>query len=245
MDRGGRPFGVAMPGDAVGAVVAWAVDPSGLSARSVDVAHTLSFPTDRLATWIGGRSPLLEPTLRAAARDSLRLRRSLGPAGGYNRTLAGPVVLRSLVERMLLVRAATGGRANTHIEAVADLATSASVVEFPSGAELWREGEAESGWALLIASGEIVGVGGHASQRFVYGPTDSAGVLDALGGGPRWYTATVSSPLRALRLEREALLTVVADHPEFQVDLMQRMGAAALRSWDERFVPIDASASKS
>lgn len=234
MMRHGRAFARASAGDAVGAIVAWSGDARGLSATCTVTTHTLAFDANRVSTWIGGRSPLLEAALRAVSREAVALRRGLGPDAGFvSRSIVEqPFDPSSAVARMLLVRAATGGLMNTRIEAVADLASIASFVEISSGAVLWREGETPSDWALMIASGEIAGTARTPAQSFLHRCTEAVGVLDALSGAPRWYTATVTRAVRALRFEREDLLSIIADHPELQIDLIRRMSASALAIWD-------------
>ncbi|AKF04391.1 cyclic nucleotide-binding domain-containing protein [Sandaracinus amylolyticus] len=232
--RLGRAYGRAGAGDAVAAIVAWARDPIGVGAIATTTTHTLSFPADRLSTLLEGRSPLFEPSLRSVARDAIAIRRRLGASAGYvpGADAERAPDLLDPVDRMLLVRDATGGARNTRIEAIADLASVAMPVELAAGQALWRAGDARSGWCLLLASGEIIGRAREPDQTFVHRRGDAAGLLDAFAATPRWYDATVQRTASALRIERDDLLEIIGDHPALQDEMFQRMGGAALRALD-------------
>lgn len=228
--RKGRHYARAGAGDAVGAIVVCARDPEGLTAIATTPTHTLAFAADRLGVSVSGRSPLLEPTLRAVTREAIALqRRSGGPSFTGQRSRQIPLDLSDPVDRMLLLRTATGGPAMTRIESIADLAEVARPIELPTGASLWRTGDPSERWALILSSGKIVGRS--ENHEVTYGHGDMIGLLDATAQVPRWYDAAVTEHVTALRLEMDDLVQVVVDHPEFQDELLHQLGVAALASW--------------
>lgn len=228
--RGGRHYARAGAGDAVGAIAVCSRDPIGVTAIATVPTHTLAFEADRLGVSVSGRSPLLEPTLRAVTREAVALqRRSGGPSFTNRRSRQTPLDLNDPVDRMLLLRTATGGQGMTRIESLADLAAVARPIELPTGASLWRIGDPADRWALILASGKIVGRS--EDREFTYGHGDMMGLLDATAQIPRWYDASVTEHVIALRLELDDLIRVVVDHPEFQDDLLHQLGVTALASW--------------
>lgn len=230
ISRKGRHYARANAGDAIGPIAVCSRDPAGVTAMAIAPTHTLSFSADRLGVAVSGRSPLLEPTLRAVTREAIALqRRSGGPSFATHRSRESPLDSSSLVDRMLLLRTATGGLAMTRIEAVADLAADARPIELPTGARLWRIGDPPDRGALVISSGKILGRG--KAREVTYGHGDFVGLLDATAQAPRHYDATVLEHVTALRIELDDLIRVMVDHPEFQDDLLHQLGVAALASW--------------
>lgn len=228
--RKSRHYGRAGAGEAVGAIVVCSRDPAGVSAIATAPSHTLSFAVDRLGVAVSGRSPLLEPTLRAVTREAIALqRRSGGPSFTGQRSRSAPLDLSDPVDRVLLLRTATGGPSMTRIESLVDLAEVAQRVELPTGTRLWRAGDPPDRWTLVVSSGTIVGRSDE--REFTFGHGDLIGLLDATAQVARHYDATVTEHVTALRIDLDDLIRVVVDHPEFQDDLLHQLGVAALASW--------------
>ncbi len=228
--RDGRHFGRAGAGDAIAALVVCSRDEGGASAIATSPTHTLSFDADRIGVAVSGRSPLLEPTLRAVTREAISLqRRSGGPSFTGKRSRASALDMSDPVDRLLLLRTAMGGPAMTRIESLADLAEQAQPVELPAGTRLFRAGDPPERWALVISSGVVEG---RSDERdFSFGHADTIGLLDVSAQVPRHYDAKVIEHVTALRIEGDDLLRVVQDHPEFQDDLLHTLGVAALAAW--------------
>jgi hypothetical protein len=80
---------------------------------------------------------------------------------------------------------------------------------------VWRAGD-RADHLLLIVSGALDCAAGD-GIRFALGPREAAGVLDALAAVPRWYDATASAPLVALRTRLADVMDILEDDPDTAV----------------------------
>lgn len=228
-ERGGARE-VVGPRQVLGGLEALSQESAGQSVVAVEDTLTLQLDSENLEEVFEDNFPILVAILRALAAGQIALRRRLGPRAGFPEPQASPPNVSSaldLVERIICLRQ-TMDFAGTRIEALADLAQETRRVELAAGARLWEAGDSAD-YALVLIQGRIDAVTGDGTQRFTLGPPATVGGIDSLARGPRWYTATASSPVLGLRIDTQVLLDVIEDNTDIATDML-RVFARDLRS---------------
>lgn len=165
---------------------------------------------------------LLHMVIRAMAEQFIDARRAAGPVAGFDQNInevEAPAAELGLVERLFYLRQSmTFGRGR--IEMLLGLARDARELRVPAGTALWRTGDPTGTW-LVIVAGVIACQNG--DQLFRFGPGDSVGGLDALGGVPRWFDARVESDLVALEIDADLLVDLFEDNVDLALDTCRRI----------------------
>ncbi len=100
------------------------------------------------------------------------------------------------------------------------------LVQYPSGATVFREGDASrTSYLLLILNGEVSvetvdPAGGGQVSISVLGAGSVIGEMGLLDGSPRSATCTAASSLQAAGLTRKALQRLIDEHPRVGAKLM-------------------------
>jgi CRP/FNR family cyclic AMP-dependent transcriptional regulator len=97
-------------------------------------------------------------------------------------------------------------------------------VDFPSGHTVFTEGE--PGELLYVIYSGKVKIGrrspdGGENLLTVLGQSDMFGELSFFDPGPRTYTATTITEVRAVGMDRDTIRAWIADHPEFAEQLLR------------------------
>lgn len=216
-----------------GGLPAMAGDDQGYDCIAVEDTVTLQIASDDAREIFEDHFVLLKSVFEHIGREVIVARKQLGPKAGFPEPgppLACPDRVFDLVERMAFLRKNTGFR-DADIEAIADLASEVTEVRLDAGEPLWDIGDPSTHF-LMPLCGTIECVARDPEQRFVLGPTDSVGSIDALSAEPRWFRARVEKPLIALKVEIDVLYDVLEDHFEMTMSLLRGISVAILRLYD-------------
>jgi CRP-like cAMP-binding protein len=184
---------------------------------------------------------ILVAILRVLAREQIRARQRLAPHAGFElvkRVVPELPAELGLVEKIMQLRS-TMDFASTRIEALADLAQEAQVVELPARARLWSIGDVAD-HALVILRGSVGGANPERHLRFELGAGSLVGSMDSLAGEPRWYDAVASSELSALRLGAETTFDVIEDNLDMATEMV-RVFARTTRALQDRMSQLEPS----
>lgn len=112
-----------------------------------------------------------------------------------------------------------------HLKAIV---SSGKIVEFPSGKEVTREGEAGVGFHLILSGAAEVSVGG--ASKGTLGPGDYFGEISLIDGMPRSATVLITEPTTSFSLVSWDFSRLLDANPEMMkvllVELCRRLRAA-------------------
>lgn len=107
------------------------------------------------------------------------------------------------------------------------VASAGKIVEFPSGKEVTREGEAGVGFHLILSGAADVSVGG--SARGTLGEGDYFGEISLIDGMPRSATVTITEPTQSFSIVSWDFSRLLDANPEMMkvllVELCRRLRA--------------------
>jgi CRP-like cAMP-binding protein len=119
-------------------------------------------------------------------------------------------------------------------DVVAELTCRLETVEVGAGAVFFTEGE-PGAWSYIIVSGKVKtgcrAADGRENLFAILGPSDMFGELSTFDPGPRTFTATAVTPVRAMLLQRDVLMGWIGEHREV-AERMMRILARRLRRTD-------------
>ena len=225
--RGEEVVGHAGPLDAIGMTTMFSEEPADVEARAEVDTVTLEIPRDPLLEVFEDQFSILRHVLATGAGALIAARRTL-PMAGYQAepALVVPPPERSLdlVERLLLLRGNAPFRRGS-VNALAEMARHQVELRLPAGAVLWRPGEPADHMLVVIAG--AVACRTEDGIEFAVGSRQGLGALDALSGHRRWYRATVTHDLVALRSNVEGMLDVLEDNVDLAVSLLSALARDA------------------
>jgi CRP-like cAMP-binding protein len=130
-------------------------------------------------------------------------------------------------ELVLFLRSALPFAA-TNIVMLAELSRLAKEVRFAAEDVVWRAGDLAESF-LVVVSGELgcVPPGGKSFRASHHHP---AGLLEALTGDRRWYTATAAVPTRALAIPGRALVDAFEDNSDLAMAFIGSLAEMLLAS---------------
>jgi CRP-like cAMP-binding protein len=138
-----------------------------------------------------------------------------------------------LVDRIRLLQT-SGVFSHARVDSLAELASQHEEFRAQPGTVLWREGD-PGGWFFVVLDGRIASESDAQNRlHFSWMPGMAPGQFEALGGVPRWHSATAATPVRGLRLIAERLFDALEDDFAMAADLLS---ALAARVRYERQVP--------
>lgn len=226
--RAGRPWAVREAYELVGGVDALAETGDDVVVTAESTTQTLELDRETVIDVCYDRFAVLATVTAGIASTSIAARRRLGASAGYAapageaRTAAAARL--DLGDRMAAIRALPVFAA-TRVHTLGQVAATTRAVTIEVGRAAWQAGDPADHLLVLLA-GTIACATADGAQRFTLGPGDVAGDLDALAAAPRWYAATATSPVRALRVPIADLLDVLEDDPETAVDALTRFARA-------------------
>ena len=219
------------PRAAVGGLAVLARDPRGYDLVAIDDTVTLELLAEDMWDIFEDHFALVRGVMMAVARDLVDLRKRAGPSAGFSLEIKAPFscpgCALNWVERLAFLRN-TFHLETADMEAMGVLARETKEVRLAAGETLWTEGE-PGRYSLMIIAGVVRCVSQETSQTFTFGPGDGVGFLDAVASVPRWYTATSSEPVLALRLDIDLFHDVLEDHGELARALLQSLATAHLQ----------------
>ncbi|MGM0576660.1 MAG: Crp/Fnr family transcriptional regulator [Myxococcota bacterium] len=130
-----------------------------------------------------------------------------------------------LVERILVVRRLPA--IAFPVDVLVDLATHLEEVRFEEGDVLWEAGDGADD-ALIIADGALRGEQPGRRRAIAWEPGSIMGILEALAGRPRWYTARATKRGMGLRASRETLVDVFEDDVALAREVVGYLAARVL-----------------
>jgi CRP-like cAMP-binding protein len=231
LTRNGTPLGTAGPREAIGVLGLLAGADEGIEARAASPCVLLEIEADALRDVFEENFSILDHAIGATCRMVLEARRRIPKDAGY----AAPAEVASvrsrqdldLVERILFLRSTLLMR-HAPIRALAELGKLAEEVRIAPGEEIWSAGD-EGGWFLVLVSGSV-SCRTPDGQEISFRPADALGVLDALAGEPRWYTARADQEIVALKIAAETLDDVLEDHVEMGHELLSMLASQAINA---------------
>lgn len=206
----------------VGGIAALTGTTAGLSAVALSPTITLELDREAMEDVFEDSFPIFLAVLRAVARDLIEELRHRPPEADDDPVpMVGGFEKLDLPERILLLRE-TMDFAGMRIEALSDVASGAHVAHVSTGEVLWRPGDVAH-YMLIPVTGTILAeVEGHA-ETVAHGRGQLVGSVDSLAGAPRWFTATVSQELTALRIDAQRMLDVVEDHMDAGLEILRAL----------------------
>lgn len=230
--RGGRFVRRLGAGSAVGGPATLAEE-RGYDAFAVGRTLTLRLTRDDMTEVFEEYFVLLARVLRGVTNELLAARRKL-PGAGFSGEIADDYPVGDdelgLVERMRVLMNVMGFAVG-FVDAVAELATDVDEVTYDEGEVIFEEGD-PSDWFVFPFVGHARGYSAEEDVSFVLGPGDVLGSLESFAQQPRWYTATVVKPMRALRLKRDTMMEVMEDDSSLGLAFMQTLSRGMLETYD-------------
>ena len=229
-ERAGQAWALREPYEIVGGVDALAGSNADVEVRAKVATRTLEIERETLLDVCYDRFDVLSAIATGVATMAMAARHRLGTTAGFGRAAAapsdGPSHELNLAERVAFLRSlplSLDGAVLT----LAGIAARTAQVTLEAGETVWRTGD-RADHVLLIVSGVLdcaVGEG----IRFALGPREAAGVLDALAAVPRWYDATASTRVVALRTRLADVMDILEDDPDAAVVGLTQLARATSR----------------
>lgn len=229
------------PHGVIGGMAAMTQDPAGQHFVAADDVIAFEVSYDDMLDLFEDHFSILVAVLGGLSRAMLESRRELGLDGGYEPAQTPEVPPHSLprlslVEKILFLRNMQDmGR--HEVEVMAELARGASEWRYDAGTALWRVGDSSDYYLFIVAgcvAGEVPEEPGSApgqarpAQRIRLGANSPIGIMDAIAGVPRWYTAVAETDVVVLRVEVGDLIDILEDHTELAVNMLRRLAATVL-----------------
>ena len=164
--------------------------------------------------------PLMLITLRGMILELITTRRLSGPDALFKEQLCALPQSKEpmgLFEKILLLNKSLVF-ASSQVDTITQLARNAHEYHFKPGVTLWEEKDSSTDFFILV-KGQVEGR--NERQSFTFGPGDAVGVLDAMAGVPRWYSARSKNQCVALHLTLESVWDVLEDNPEMGIHLIE------------------------
>jgi len=231
--RDDRPWAERAPYELIGGVDALARSGERVVVRATTPAEVLELGRDDLLDVCLDRFAVLETVAGGVATIAIGARRRLGPSAGFEplrfdeaSRRPGPTLdTAELVARLRAIPAFAGVPVHTLAYCAADSTT----LTLEPGQPLWRAGDASDD-VVLVLDGAVDGVTQDGAQRFVIGPGEMVGALDAMAGVARWHDASARTAVTGIRIARSAVLDVLEDDPETAIQALVGLacGTAAL-----------------
>jgi CRP-like cAMP-binding protein len=226
--RAGRPWAVREAYELVGGVDALAGTGDDVVVTAETATETLHLDRDAVIEICYDRFSVLATVTAGVGAMAIAARRRLGASAGYATAAIErpPLSVASrlgLAERMVAL-SAVPALAATRVHTLGYLAGESREITLDAGRAAWHAGD-PADHLLVIVSGTVACAAADDAQHFVVGPGDVVGELDALASVPRWFTATASAPVRALRIRTADLLDVLEDDPETAVEGLSRFAS--------------------
>ena len=121
--------------------------------------------------------------------------------------------------------------AQGNVAALVDIARHLSERRARAGEALWGTGEKTAGSFLLIVSGEVSGTL-PSGDRLSFATMTMPGSLEAMAALPRWFDATATTDVHALRMDSELLLDVFDDNEDMAIGYLSMIARQALEARD-------------
>lgn len=237
----GEPVRRWGPHDVIGGMAAMTQDPAGQHFVAVEDVIAFEVGYDDMLDVFEDHFTILVAVLGGMSRAMLEARRELGLDGGYEPALAPEVPPHSLphltlVEKILFLRNMQDlGRHD--VEVMAELARGATEWRYDAGTSLWRAGDSSDYYLFIVAgcvAGDVPAEGvteqgaPRPAQRIRLGANSPIGIMDAIAGVPRWYTAVAETDVVVLRVDVGDLIDILEDHTELAVKMLRRLASTVL-----------------
>jgi CRP-like cAMP-binding protein len=221
--RDGRPWAERAPYELIGGVDALARSGERVVVRATTPAEVLELGRDDLLDVCLDRFAVLETVAGGVATTAIGARRRLGSSAGFEPVLSDEASRRAeptpdsaeLVARLRAIPVF----ASVPVHTLAYCAADATALTLEPGRALWRAGD-PSDHVVLVLDGAVECATQDGAQRFVLGPGEMAGALDAMAGVPRWHDASARTSVTGIRIARSAVLDVLEDDPETAVQAL-------------------------
>lgn len=217
-ERAGRAWALRGPYEIVGGVDALARSGADVEVRAKEATRTLELDRATLLDVCYDRFDVLHAIATGIAAMAIAARQQLGATAGFGRVPAStppaPAHALGLAERVAFLRSMPLPPESA-VLTLAGIAARSTQLTLAAGETVWRAGD-RADHLLLIVSGALDCAAGD-GIRFALGPREAAGVLDALAAVPRWYDATASTPLVALRTRLADVMDILEDDPDTAV----------------------------
>jgi len=194
--------------------------------HTVDRVVCLRIGRPEFLTMLSDSVELTQGLFRALLRGSTRTPHALVSPGPQDPTVGRDDGLLQPIERARRLREHPFFRSAT-TDQLLDLVSGAHEIRFREGEVLFREHDPPA--LLHLIEGEVRLDTGTATPA-IAGPGSTLCTAETLAGLSPGCRATVITAGRALRLDRDALFVVLADH----VELLQTLFSGALRATDAR-----------
>jgi CRP-like cAMP-binding protein len=209
--RGGKDFGRLAAPQGVGYVSVLAGGDAPYDVIADGDTSVLTLDREALFELMEDHPSMLVSTIRYASQRLYHEIRELSvealsiPFGPERPMPERPL---DFVERVLFLRT-VNVFSHTNLNALAELSKDLQEARLPAGAELFHEGDVDSGWSHWIVSGSVTCTSGGRTWR--YGPSTIVGGIESIAGLPRWYSVKADTPLVVLRGYAHGFIEMLED----------------------------------
>jgi CRP-like cAMP-binding protein len=221
----GRPLYFVDAGGALGMLETLARIERGVDAQAEVDTVTLEIRATTLLSVLEDHYAMARETIQTLVRRLLADPSGSSLPGTWERQphqWAIPPRELDLVDRITLLQT-SGVLSHARVDSLAEMAAQHEEFRAQPGTVLWQEGD-PGGWHLFVLDGRIdsdAQNGHHVSWTSGMAP----GLYEALGGLPRWHSATAATPVRGLRLIAERLFDALEDDFAMTAELLAAMAA--------------------
>ena len=223
----GQPAHSITSGRALGMLETLARVQAGVEALAEVDTVTLEIRASTLLSILEDHHAMARETLQAVARQLLEDPSCSCLPGTWERRQhlpAMPARELDLVDRIRLLQT-SGVFSHARIDSLAELAAQHEEFRAQPGTVLWQEGD-PGGWFFVVLDGRIDSESeAQNGLHFSWTRGMAPGLFEALGGVPRWHSATAATPVRGLRLIAERLFDALEDDFAMAADLLSAMAA--------------------
>jgi CRP-like cAMP-binding protein len=221
----GRPLYSVVSGGALGMLETLARIEEGVEALAEVDTVTLEIRASTLLSILEDHHAMARETIQALARLLLADPSCSCLPGTWERRQQLPAMSArefDLVDRIRLLQT-SGVFSHARVDSLAEIAAQYEEFLAQPGTVLWQEGDPGE-WFVLVLDGRIDSAAQN-GLHFSWTSGMTPGLFEALGGVPRWHSATVATPVRGLRLIAERLFDALEDDFAMAEDLLSAMAA--------------------
>jgi CRP-like cAMP-binding protein len=239
VSRRGQALGRVGPGAAFGFGLIISRDALGLGVIAATDVLALELDGETLADIFDDDFPFLLEVIKESARlhlDFIRRMKELPDQLAPIHREPFQFDRMDLVERLLFLRTPGGPFERSSVDALAEIAQSATYRSIESGTALWKEGDL-AGKVCLVVKGTVAcaSTRDNGSARFRAVPGVAIGAVESIAGVPRWHDAVAETQAEVLELDVDNIIDVFEDNVDMATEYLAWVSGNALRLIETTF----------
>lgn len=241
VSRRGQVLGRVGAGATVGFGGIISRDALGLGAIAATDVHALELDGETLVDIFDDHFPFLLEVIKESSRrhlDFIRRMKELPEQLTPIHREPFPFDRMDLVERLIFLRTPGGPFERSSVDALAEVAQTATYRPIEPGMALWTEGD-PSGTVCIVTKGTIACASRRNNEAVSFQaiPGVAIGALESIAGQPRWHDAMAESRVEMLELEVDVIIDVFEDNIDMAVDYLAWVSGNALKLIETTFGP--------